>query len=207
MGTEITLLRSGMGNSWSKFRLSGMRGLILSVAVLHLIATSSRAAPQCASADDQTVYEVLSLRTQMILLATKCGRVQDYNEAFILRFQPVLQANERAVLAYFTRTYGAAGRVRKDSFATELVNVMTKSQGAEFCARAGLIVGELNALRSTDELASYAVAKHLAPLGMTMCALDSMPTTTTGASPASPRATMVPLHRSGGGLGRSSLDK
>jgi hypothetical protein len=51
----------------------------------------------------------LSLESQMILLATKCGRDQDYNKNFIIRFQPLLQANEREVLAYFRKLYGGAG--------------------------------------------------------------------------------------------------
>jgi hypothetical protein len=115
---------------------------------------------------------VLALRTQMILLATKCSRDQDYNKNFIVRFQPELQANERAVLAYFRRLYGGAGQGRKDSFSTDLVNVMStqaNAQGTEFCARAGLIISEMNALRSMAELAQYAAVKDLEPAGMSMC--------------------------------------
>jgi hypothetical protein len=130
------------------------------------------AAPACTSPADQSAYEVLALRTQMILLATKCGRDQDYNKNFIVRFQPELQANERTVLAYFRRLYGGRGQGRKDSFSTELVNVMSQqanAQGAEFCPRAGFIIGEMNTLRSMNELAPYAAVKDLAPVGMSMC--------------------------------------
>ena len=108
----------------------------------------------------------------MILLATKCGRDQDYNKNFIMRFQPALQANEQAVLAYFRRVYGWAGQGRKDTFATELVNVMSSqanAQGGEFCGRAGLIINEMNALRTMDQLAAYAAVKDLAPIGTSMC--------------------------------------
>jgi hypothetical protein len=135
-------------------------------------AMPANAAPACASVADQSAYEVLALRTQMILLATKCGRDQDYNKNFIVRFQPELQANERTVLAYFRRIYGGSGQGRKDSFSTELVNVMSQqanTQGTEFCARAGLIISEMNALRSMQELAAYAAVKNLAPAGMSMC--------------------------------------
>ena len=130
------------------------------------------AAPACTSVADQAAYEVLALRTQMILLATKCGRDQDYNKNFIVRFQPELQANEREVLSYFRRVYGGAGQGRKDTFSTELVNVMSlqaNTQGVEFCPRAGLIIGEMNALRSMEQLVAYAAVKDMAPAGMSMC--------------------------------------
>jgi hypothetical protein len=135
-------------------------------------AVPASAAPSCATVADQSAYEVLALRTQMILLATKCGRDQDYNKNFVVRFQPELQANEKAVLIYFRKVYGGAGQGRKDSFSTELVNVMSQqanTQGTEFCARAGFIIAEMNALRSMDELAGYAAVKDLAPVGMSMC--------------------------------------
>ena len=149
-----------------------MRQFMLFIAELVALASPGLAAQSCTNVADQSAYEVLSLRTQMILLATKCSRDQDYNKNFIIRFQPALQANERAVLAYFRRTYGNSGQGRKDTFATELVNVMSQqanTQGTEFCARAGLIINEMNALRSMDELAAYAAVKDLAPIGTSMC--------------------------------------
>ena len=141
-------------------------------SALTLSSLPATAAQSCASAADQSAYEVLSLRTQMILLATKCGRDQDYNKNFVVRFQPAIQANEQAVLAYFRRVYGWAGQGRKDTFATELVNAMSNqanAQGAEFCGRAGLIINEMIALRTMDELTAYAAVKDLAPVGTSMC--------------------------------------
>lgn len=139
---------------------------------LAVSACPVNAAPACGSMADQSAYEVLALRTQMILLATKCGRDHEYNDNFIKRFQPELQDNERVVLTYFRRIYGGAGQGRKDTFSTELVNVMSQqanAQGAEFCPRATLIISEMNALRSMEELAPYAAVKDLAPVGMSMC--------------------------------------
>ena len=130
------------------------------------------AASNCASAADQSVYEVLALRTQMILLATKCGRDSDYNNNFIRRFQSGLQANDAAVTNYFRRNYGGGGQGRKDTFTTDLVNLMSQKangQGAEFCPRAGLIVNEMNALRTMEELIAYAGVKDFAPAGTSMC--------------------------------------
>ncbi|MSP03394.1 MAG: hypothetical protein EXR07_20490 [Acetobacteraceae bacterium] len=154
-----------------------MRRLIHSIAALGGILLGASAVPaiaaqNCTAVADQSAYEVLSLRTQMILLATKCDRAADYNNNFIKRFQPVLQANDRAVLAYFRRVYGNASQGRKDTFATELVNVMSQqanAQGGEFCPRAGMIINEMSVLRSMDELVAYAAVKDLAPSGTSMC--------------------------------------
>jgi hypothetical protein len=148
-----------------------MRRFILLITALATMASPAMAG-SCPAVADQSAYEVLSLRTQMILLATKCSRDQDYNKNFIVRFQPALQANERAVLAYFRRVYGSSGQGRKDTFATELVNVMSQeanAQGTEFCGRAGMIINEMNGLHSMDELTAYAAVKDLAPVGTTMC--------------------------------------
>jgi hypothetical protein len=149
-----------------------MRRLTLLITALATLATPAMAAPTCSSAADQSAYEVLALRTQMILLATKCSRDQDYNKNFVVRFQPALQANERTVLAYFRKVYGGAGQGRKDTFSTELVNVMSQqanTQGGEFCGRATQIIAEMNALRSMDELPGYAAVKDFGPNGVSMC--------------------------------------
>lgn len=146
-------------------------------------AVPVRAAPTCSPAEE-AVYDVFALRTMMILLATKCGDDQDYNKNFIVRFQPTLQQNEREVLDYFRQIYGRSGQSRKDTFSTDLVNLMSQqanAQGAQFCPRALWIVSEMNALRSADELAPYAAVKDLSPVGMSMCP--------PGATRSEPRAT------------------
>lgn len=151
-----------------------MRRLILAISVLvPLSATAAAAAPHCASPADQSAYEILALRQMMTVLATKnCGRENDYNNAFVRRFQGTLQANYRNVGAYFRRVYGGAGQGRMDTFTTELVNIMSQEasrQGNDFCGRTGLMIAEMNALRSADELAPYAAVKNLPPPGISMC--------------------------------------
>lgn len=150
-----------------------MHRIILAIAVLSALGHPAAAAPQCAVAADQSAYEILALRQMMTVLATKnCGREGDYNTAFVKRFQPALQANYRNVGAYFRRVYGGAGQGRMDTFTTELVNVMSQEasrQTVDFCGRTGLMIGEMNALRSMDDLAAYAAVKNLPPAGINMC--------------------------------------
>jgi hypothetical protein len=149
--------------------------VLLSTLVLSALAAAAvpvEAAPPCTSPADQSAYEVLALRQHMTLLGTKCGREQEYNKNFVARFQPALQANDRQVLAYFRRVYGRSGQGRMDTFTTDLVTDMSHRanlQGAEFCPRAAWVISEMNALRSTDELAQYAAVKDFSPPGMSMC--------------------------------------
>lgn len=147
--------------------------VIAALAGLALSGFAAQAyAAQCASVADQSTYEVLSLRTQMLVLALKCEQRDAYNKNFVIRFQPVLQANDRDVLTYFRRLYGNAGQGRKDSYTTQLVNVMSRTanlNGGEYCARAGLLVNEMNALRGGEDLVAYAAVKDMAPAGNSMC--------------------------------------
>ena len=149
-----------------------MRRLTGLIAVLGLLATPAMAARQCASAADQSTYEILTLREVMVVLATKCNRADDYNTLFVKRFQGAVQANERAKQSFFNRLYGRAGQGRGDFFTTELVNIISdgasRSRG-EFCGRAGLIFNELVALRSQEDLAAYAAVKDLPPASVSMC--------------------------------------
>jgi hypothetical protein len=126
----------------------------------------------CASVADESAYEILALRQMMTELALKCGREAEYNNYFVRRFQPVLQANDREVLTYFRRVYGGAGQARMTTFTTELISEISRlanHQGAEFCPRAGLMFNEMNALTAMDQVAAYAAVKDLTPHDMSMC--------------------------------------
>ena len=152
-------------------RVSRFLTLFVGLA-MALSAMPAAAAPACASPADEATYDVLALREVMTVLVTKCKRDTEYNVNFVKRFQSALQANDRAVLAYFRRVYGRAGQGKMDQFTTDLANTLSQAantQGTEFCARTLLLVGEMNALRTNDELTAYAAVKDLSPVGMSMC--------------------------------------
>jgi hypothetical protein len=150
-----------------------MRRLICLATALSLLAGPALAARDCPTEADQSIYEVLALRQEMTVLVTKCtGMESAYNDIFIKRFRPALQQNDREVLDYFRGLYGGRGQAAKDTFMTDLVNILSheaNQQGAEFCPRADLMVNELAALRGGDELAEYAAVKDLPPPGFSMC--------------------------------------
>ena len=107
---------------------------------------------QCSSVSDQSAFEMQALRSELMVLATGCHDDTQYN-AFIRRYQSDLQANERAIGAYFRHRYGKGAQVEHDRFVTDLANAMSRQGsdlGGDFCPRNGLIFNEVLALASCD---------------------------------------------------------
>lgn len=148
-----------------------MRALVLGAAALCGIALQPALAQRCASEADKSAFEVQALRSELMVLATGCNEGQRYN-AFMRRFQPDLQANERAISAWFKKHYGRSGQVEHDRFVTELANARSRSGtqlGTDFCPRNGLIFTEVLALRGSNELADFAAGKDLVPATIDVC--------------------------------------
>ncbi len=149
-----------------------MRGLILGAAALCGLALQPALAQrQCASPADQAAFEVQALRSELMVLATGCNEDSRYN-AFIRRYQSDLQANERAVSAYFKKYYGRSGQAEHDRFVTDMANARSRvgtGLGSDFCPRNGQIFSEVLALRNAAELAEFAAAKDLLPPTIDIC--------------------------------------
>jgi hypothetical protein len=149
-----------------------MRRVVSAVAALTMLYVQPVfAAQQCASAADQSAFEVQALRSELMVLATGCRDDDRYN-AFIRRFQADLQGNERAVNAYFQHRYGRAAQTEHDRFVTDLANAMSRQGsdlGGDFCPRNGLIFGEVLALPSPTDLADFAAGKNLVPASVDIC--------------------------------------
>ena len=158
-----------------------MRRFITAVAALTMLSAQPvLAEQQCASASDQSAFEIQALRSELMVLATGCHDDAEYN-AFIRRYQPDLQANERAIDAYFRHRYGKAGQVDHDRFVTELANAMSRQGselGGDFCPRNGLIFHEVLALQSASELTQFAAGKDLVPGSVQICTPMSSNTAT-----------------------------
>ncbi len=121
---------------------------------------------------DQSAFEVQALRSELMVLATGCHEDERYN-AFIRRYQSDLQANERAIDAYFKQRFGSSGQTEHDRFVTELANAMSRQgseMGGDFCPRNGMIFNEVLALPSASDLPNYAAGKDLVPASVTICA-------------------------------------
>ena len=155
-----------------------MRRLVSAVTALTMLSAQPVLAQrQCSSVSDQSTFEIQALRSELMVLATGCNDDQRYN-AFIRRYQPDLQANERAIGAYFQHRYGKAAQTEHDRFVTDLANAISRQgsdMGGDFCPRNGLIFNEVLALQSANELTDFAAGKDLVPASVQICA----PMTTT----------------------------
>lgn len=165
------------------------RLMFATVALAALALQPALAERQCASLADQSTFEIQALRSELMVLATGCHDDDGYN-AFIRRYQSDLQANERAIDAYFKRRYGRSAQFQHDRFVTDLANAMSRQGselGGDFCPRNGMIFKEVLALRSAAELPDFAAGKDLIPPTIDVCAGTTAPATPTKARKPSTR--------------------
>jgi hypothetical protein len=159
-----------------------MRRLVCAVATLSMLSAQPVLAQrQCSSVSDQSAFEVQALRSELMVLATGCHEDDRYNK-FIRRYQADLQANERAINAYFQHRYGKSAQVEHDRFVTDLANAISRQGsdlGGDFCPRNGLIFNEVLALQSANELTEFAAGKDLVPGSVEIC--TPMPTSAAAA--------------------------
>jgi len=150
-----------------------MRRFALAAAAVSIFAAQPvLAARQCSSLADQSAFEVQALRSELVVLATGCHEDERYN-AFVRKFQGDLQANERAINAYFQRRYGHLAQTEHDRFVTDLANAMSRrgsDMGGDYCPHNGLIFNEVLSLASPKDLPEFAAGKNLIPASMTVCA-------------------------------------
>ncbi|MGD0106796.1 MAG: hypothetical protein ABSC06_22575 [Rhodopila sp.] len=158
-----------------------MRRFVSALAALTLLSAQPVLAQrQCSSVSDQSAFEVQALRSELMVLATGCHYDERYN-AFIRRYQADLQANERAINAYFQHRYGRAAQAEHDRFVTDLANAISRQGsdlGGDFCPRNGLIFNEVLALQSAAELTDFAAGKDLVPGSVEICTPAASPAVT-----------------------------
>lgn len=170
-----------------------MRRLILSlVAAGTLIGQQAAAQTQCLAPHDRAAIDVLALRSELMVLATGCADDTKYN-AFIERYKPALQANEREIDAWFKRKYGRRAQSEHDSFVTDLANAQSSAGsrlGSDFCPHNGAIFQEAMALQSADQLSPFAAGKNLVPGSLDLCVLEE-----TAQAPKAAAKHVVKKHR------------
>jgi hypothetical protein len=141
------------------------------VAIGTLAANGAQAMPQCPDAADQAAFEMVALKTALMVVATTCDAGDKYN-AFVRRYQPNLVDTDRSLSSYFKRHYGARGQQEYDRYATDLANTQSRgglTQGTDFCARSAALFDEVMALPTATHLAPYAAGKDLVPAAIGAC--------------------------------------
>ena len=149
-----------------------MRRLLSSLAIVGaLTAPQAHASLQCLTPQERDAVEIAALRSELMVLATGCHSDDGYN-AFIRKYQSDLIGNEKAISEIFQHKYGKRAQQEHDRFTTELANAKSSAGmhlGSDFCSHNGMIMSEVMALRSANELASYASGKNLVPASTEVC--------------------------------------
>lgn len=159
----------------------GLAGLLMLSTLCA--STGALAAPfRCPSEEQQKMFELSALKTELMVVATTCDTEDAYN-AFITRYRPVLSENDHSVIRHFTSRDRRAGQKANDTFITNLANARAQEAnrvGADYCARNAQLFKEVMSLPSAAELAPYAAAKDLLPASLGSCT----PSATPAAAPA-----------------------
>ena len=182
------------------------RAAVIGACVLGVLL-SGPASAACLGPADAATFEVVALKTEMMVTALSCGLNRSYDDA-VRRFRPQFAARDRALAAYFRRTDGRRGQARHDAYLTQMANARSQAQGRDGddgCARGQALFGEVAALRSDADLAKLAAAKaYSQPYAMAACGGRALPvqdperTRPAEAAPAAPRSGVARFDPSAG---------
>ena len=151
-------------------------GLLLAGMIgLSAAAAPAPAATPCDTDQARALFELESLKSELMVVATDCHDPDQYN-AFVQKYQAELATNEHALDDYFKRAYGKRAQQAHDAYVTSLANSDAHSAhriGADFCPRNGALFQEVMALRGPTDLPAYAAGKDVVPADLGAC--ESVP--------------------------------
>ena len=149
----------------------GLRFTSLVLAGL-MVSQYAVAAEQCTRPADRAAFDAEGLKSELMVTALSCNAQERYN-AFISRYRGDLGVQEKALTAYFNRTYGRGGQKAHDDYITNLANVQSGDglkAGTLFCARNVAMFDEVAALKSGAEIPDYVEGKDITqPVAFTDC--------------------------------------
>jgi hypothetical protein len=162
--------------------------LVLSSLLAATLLSSPLAAAECLRPTDHVAMDVIALKTQLMVTALTCQADERYN-AFIRKYQPDLQREDKSLNTYFSRSYGRSAQKQRDDYVTNLANSQSQTglkQGSAFCGRNLGAFDEVMALKTSAELPDYAAGRAgQQPISVSACGAGAAePTRTAAHSPA-----------------------
>ncbi len=128
-------------------------------------ATVSPALARCSNPADRAVFDVVGLKSEMMVLAISCKRNDDYN-AFVRKYQALLTRADADLGRFFARIYGRGGQRAQDAYVTALANGQADEGmrlGSDFCPHNAAVFDEVKAVRSDADLPAFAAGKAVVP--------------------------------------------
>ncbi len=149
-----------------------MRRVVSGVAAASLLLSPVANAQPCARPADKTAFDVAGLKSQLMVTALACDVRDRYND-FVLRFQPELMQQERALTAYFNRSFGRRGQQEHDDYITSLANTQSEigiKLGTSFCQQSVGLFDAVLALPHGATVASFAADRDFdQPITLVVC--------------------------------------
>jgi hypothetical protein len=148
-----------------------MRVLSGVVAASLLVGQIANAQP-CARPPDKAAFDVAGLKSQLMVTALACDVRERYND-FVRRYQPELMQQERALNAYFGRSFGRRAQQEHDDYITSLANTQSEAgikQGTLFCQQSVGLFDAVLALPQGATIASFAADRTFdQPIILVVC--------------------------------------
>lgn len=135
----------------------------LTAAGLLVSQAANAIVPYCLHPAEQSALDVEGLKSELMVTALACGTKAEYN-AFVTRFKPDLNKEEKQINAFFNHAYGRQGRKQQDEYITQLANGQSQDgtkQGTLFCQQHVPMFNQVMALRNGSELPEYAAGQAL----------------------------------------------
>ena len=148
-----------------------MRLMLTSLVAASLLSSPLYAA-ECLRPTDHVAMDVIALKTQLMVTALTCQADERYN-AFVRKYQPDLQREDRSLNTFFSRSYGRSAQKQRDDYVTQLANSQSQNglkQGSLFCERNIGEFDEVMSLRNNGELTDYAAGRAgTQPISVSEC--------------------------------------
>jgi hypothetical protein len=155
---------------------------LLCTAAVTLFAASTAFAAPCATAPEQHAFDVIALKSFLMVGALSCGQGEQYDN-FMTRFQPYILAQQHVIDHYFEQ---AGGQASEDDYVTQLANNQSEASlntGAAFCGSFGAVFVQVLSLASPDALDGFLTAnKPAQPIAFDTCPDEDTPAATTAAA-------------------------
>ena len=131
--------------------------------LLAIALTGNVAAAQCVRPGDYPAFDVMALKTKLMVTALTCTADEKYND-IVMRYRPELVSQDKALSSFFSRAHGRRARQQQDDYITQLANSQSQiglTQGSLFCRYNLGTFDEVMALRSGAELTDFAAGKSI----------------------------------------------
>ena len=150
-----------------------MRIMFSGLVAAGLLCAGIASAQQCAKPADVSAFDIASLKSKLMVTALTCNQQDRYNE-FVQRFRSDLMSQERALHAYFARSFaGARAQREHDDYITSLANTQSEigiKLGTAYCQQSVGLFDAVLALPKGATVASFAADRDFdQPITLVVC--------------------------------------